>query len=368
MPSLTFYPLGNADCCLIKLDQRMVLLDYAAVRDPEAEDDRRIDLPAALQEDIGWPERKAIDVVAFTHLDDDHIRGASDFFYLEHADKYQSEERVKIGELWVPAAAIVEEGTEDEARVIRAEARHRLREGRGIRVFSRPAHLKDWFEKEGIDFESRARLITDAGQLVPGFDKETDGVEFFVHSPFAERDGDQVLDRNEHSLVFQAVFKVGDTKVLLAADTVCENWDKIVKVTRLKKRPERLEWDVFKLPHHCSYLSLAPEKGKTETTPLPNVQWLLEQGRSRSTMVSTSWSVVDEDQDQPPHFQARNRYKRVLAPKSGKFVVTMDHPTPMDPKRLVINLTGAGAAVSTPAAIGTSTLFSTQAPRVGRSG
>jgi hypothetical protein len=56
-------------------------------------------------------------VVAFTHLDKDHIGGASDFFYLEHATKYQDKNRIEIKTLWVPAAAIVEEGTEDEARI-----------------------------------------------------------------------------------------------------------------------------------------------------------------------------------------------------------------------------------------------------------
>jgi hypothetical protein len=55
------------------------------------------------------------------------------FFYLEHASKYQDADRIKIRELWVPAAAIIEDGCKDEDRIIRAEARHRLRSGKGIR-------------------------------------------------------------------------------------------------------------------------------------------------------------------------------------------------------------------------------------------
>ena len=38
----------------------------------------------------------------------------------------------------VPAALIVEEGSEDETKIIRAEARHRFLNKDGIRVFSRP--------------------------------------------------------------------------------------------------------------------------------------------------------------------------------------------------------------------------------------
>lgn len=365
MPKLTFYPLENADCCLITLDQKKLLFDYADMRDPADKNDPRIDLPSALRDDIDWPNRKELDVVAFTHLDDDHIRGSSNFFFLEHAARYQTGDRVKIKELWVPAAAIVEDGAEDEARIIRQEARHRLKAGKGIRVFSRPAHLADWLATQKLTLDSRRHLITDAGQLVPGLSKESDGVEFFVHSPFGERDGDVVLDRNENSLVFQAAFKLGDTRFLMAADTVWENWDKIVRISRLHKNTDRLVWDIYKLPHHCSYLSLASEKGKVETTPVPNVKWLLEQGRSRATVVSTSKPIDDVDQDQPPHFQAKNCYKRFLAGKSGRFIVTMEHPNRIAPKRLTIEITAGGASLATVSALGGAGLVSVQAPRVG---
>ena len=47
---LNFFPLGNADCCRIDLDNGdQILIDYAAMRDPECKDDLRIDLPAELQ-------------------------------------------------------------------------------------------------------------------------------------------------------------------------------------------------------------------------------------------------------------------------------------------------------------------------------
>lgn len=365
MPKLTFYPLGNADSYLITLDQKMLLFDFANMRDANDKNDRRIDLPSALRDDIGWPKRKELDVVAFTHLDNDHISGASEFFHFEHAEKYQGGDRVKIRELWVPAAAITEEGADDEARIIRQEARFRLKEGRGIRVFSRPAHLAEWLESQGHTLEDHRHLITDAGQLVPGWSKDADGVEFFVHSPFGERDADVVLDRNENSLVFQGVFKSGDTRFLMAADTIWENWDKIVRITRLKKNDSRLEWDIFKLPHHCSYLSLSDEKGKTETKPIANIQWLLNQGRSRAIVVSTSWPIDDEDQEQPPHFQSKNCYARVLNQKSGRFIVTMENPNRVAPKRLVIDITAGGANISTAAVIGSGALVSHPAPRVG---
>jgi hypothetical protein len=87
-------------------------------------------LPVALRQDLAEHERNAYEVVAFTHLDTDHTKGASEFFWFDHAKKYQDEERIQIDELWVPAAVIMEEGCCDDAAVIQAEARHRLREKR----------------------------------------------------------------------------------------------------------------------------------------------------------------------------------------------------------------------------------------------
>ena len=368
MSKLTFYPVGNADSCLITLDSKFLLFDYANMHDPLADDDRRMNIAEAIRDDIGFPDRKNIEVVAFTHIDLDHIKGATEFFHLDHAEKYQGEGRVVIDELWVPAAAIVEDGAEDEARVIRQEARHRLKAGKGIRVFSRPVHLEKFLNDNGLTLESRRHLITDAGGLVPGLTLDADGVEFFVHSPFGERDGDVTLDRNENSLVFQATFAKGPTRFLLAADTTHENWDKIVRITRLHKNESRLAWDVYKLPHHCSYTALGPEKGKTETVPIPNVAWLVNQGRPRGFIVSTSTPIDRDDGPQPPHFQAKNYYTSVYRDakeKTGHFKVTMEHPTRTSPERLVIEITPGGAQLATAATVGASALVTSNAPRAG---
>lgn len=120
MHKVTFFPLGNADCSRIDSEAgKKILFDYAATRSADDEYDVRIDLASELRADLKLAKRNDYDVVAFTHLDKDHICGTSDFFYLEHAAKYQTSGRIKIHELWVPAAAIIEEGCEDEDRIIR---------------------------------------------------------------------------------------------------------------------------------------------------------------------------------------------------------------------------------------------------------
>ncbi len=370
---LTFHPLGNADCTRFDLaDGRKLLVDYADMRNPEDPRDRRIDLPTELKSDLRAAKRDYYDVVLFTHLDDDHCCGSGDFFWLDHAAKYQGEGRIKIRELWVPAAAILEEGCQDSARIIRQEARYRLKEGYGIRVFSRPAKLKEWLEKNGLTLESRAHLITDAGQLVPGFSTAgPERVQFFIHSPFGWRQDDNgIVDRNQDSVVFQATFLEGsrETHALFMSDINYDSIDQIVQTTRRHKREDRLRWDIFKIPHHCSYLSIGPEKGEDETKPTPDVKWLYEaQGQPRCTMMSTSKSIPvkgsAEDKDvQPPHREAANYYKRVANMKDGAFKVTMDLPSSSKPKPSTIEITERGATLlSVSATVGAASVISTPA-------
>lgn len=352
---LNFFPLGNADTMRIDLaDDRKVLIDYAAMRNGAAED-RRCDLPEELRQDLSKAGRDYYDVVCITHTDSDHCKGFGDFFWLDHAAKYQGEGRIKINELWVPAAAILEEGLKDCARIVRSEARHRLREGKGIRVFSRPERLKAWMENEGIDFEARKHLIVDAGRTVPGFEKTgPERVEFFVHCPFGWRqDENTVIERNEDSIVLHATFVEGvrESRLFLASDVNHETISAIVQVTRYHKNEDRLRWDIMKLPHHCSYLALGPERGADETKPEPDVKWLFEDQREDGAVIVSSSDPIpakgsEADKSvQPPHRQAANYHRRIANERDGEFEVTMEHPTTTSPKPFAYKVTALGVAL-----------------------
>ncbi|MEP0337133.1 MAG: hypothetical protein ABJ388_00245 [Alphaproteobacteria bacterium] len=382
MPTLTFFNLGNADTCRIDLaDGRKMLVDYAATRS-EDEDDKRADLPGLLREDLNEVDRDYFDVVAFTHLDRDHIQGFSHFFWLEHAKKYQDDERIKINDMWVPAAVITEEGPDcDEAKILQKEARHRLEKGKGIRVFSRPERLEKWLNDRGISLNDRANLITDAGRLVPGY-KKTDagGVEFFIHSPHAKRlDDGGIEDRNGDCLVFQARFRVAgtDTDVLMTGDAKHETWDEVVDITKAHKNDERLHWDIYKLPHHCSYTAIGPEKSTdaspNKTPPTDQVKWLCEeQGAERCIVISPSDPVpakgTKKDKDiQPPHREAANYYEQdVVDPKDGQFLVTMSEPSEEKPKPIVIEIGSKGAIKKIAGASGFGIVTGSASPRAGR--
>jgi hypothetical protein len=371
---LTFFPLGNADCCRIDLDGgRQILLDYAAVRDPKDPNDLRCDLAKSLRDELQARKHDYYDAVGFTHLDDDHVHGASEFFHLEHAQKYQGVGRIKIRELWVPAAAIIEQGCDDESRIIRQEARYRLQQGEGIRVFSRPDQLKDWLTQQGLSLDDRKHLFTDAGQLIPGWTTDADGVEFFVHSPFASRLADgALLDRNKDSLVLHATFLAdgNKTRVFFGADAEHEPLTVIISITRAKGREERLESDVVKIPHHTSYRSLGPEKGKDKTQPTDEIAYFYEKKLLwRATLISASNSIPSDDSNnQPPHRQAANYYKEQAQAQGGEYAVTMEHPKASAPEPLVIEISGVKAKRKKDYSGGIAAAVASSAPRAGHRG
>jgi len=383
MHSVTFHNLGNADSTRITLDcGRRLLFDYANMRDPNDDGDLRCDLPKELRDDLG--KHDYFDVVAFSHLDRDHYAGATDFFYFERIAKYQDAVegkcRIKMKVLWVPACVITEPLGQDadfEAKAIQKEARERFKAGKGVRVFSRPERLVEWCKENGLDIEARRSLITDAGQLAPEFNLADDGVEFFVHSPFAMRQDERtVVDRNCDCLVMQATFMTGDTetKMMLSADVTHDVISDIVSVTEAKKRGARLEWDIFKLPHHCSYKSLSDDKGIDKTKPVPKVERLFEvYGQERGIVVSTSDPIPakgDKRDTQvganPPHRQAANYYKEdVTGPKDGEFKVTMEHPSSTKPRPLTITIDERKATVKKETIAATVAAVSGRAPRAG---
>jgi hypothetical protein len=379
---VSFYPVGNGDTTQIVLSNgRRILLDFC--HRPDAEDPKtpEIDLKARLKDELRKASRDDFDVVGFTHADLDHIQGSTDFFELRYAVAYQGKDRIKIKELWVPAAMLLEETSRDEQSeefcILRQEARHRLLEGRGIRVFSRPKLLIDWLHEKlrerGEPLTARDHLFVDAGQLVPGFTLAADGVEFFCHSPFIKHCADGDIIRNVAALVFNVRFRADGAfyDFLAVGDADWSVLEDIVLTTRAHKNEDRLNWDLYNIPHHCSYTGLSDEKGDDETTPKPLVKDLLLHGRSDAYIVSCSCPIpaLKEcySQIQPPHIQARKAYQRYFKEVGGrKFLVTMEEPNAYHPEPIEFEITVGGISWAKSVLVGAPALVGSRPPRAGR--
>jgi len=334
---ITFYPLGNAESCLLELaNKKTMLFDYANTYTGD-EGDLRIDLAEELQ------KYEEFDVVLLTHAHEDHVQGAKEFFHLDYAKSYQGDNRVKINELWISSAFILDtELSSEDARVIRQEARHRLKNKYGIKVFSEPNKLDGWLKQQGMSTEEVAPFIVHAGQLIINHDLG-DEIQFFVHAPFS-CDSEDVDDKNDPSIVMQVrLFNDSlETNILITGDTPHEVLEKIVDMSKLHDNQEYLKWDIYDIPHHCSYTGLAEEKGTYMTTPTAQVKWLLSQGESSGKMIA-SCKVISEhaDDSQPPHIEAMRAYK-TYGGSDKDFWATMEYPAKDKPKPLVYEIDRLG--------------------------
>ena len=251
---LIFYPVGNGDTCQIRLaGGKRVLFDYCHRGVAEDEDDPRIDLKTHLQDELKAAKRDYFDMVAFTHADADHICGSTDFFELRHAALYQGNGRIKINQLWLPAAMLIEDVTRDqmsdEFAILRREGRHRLLEGKGIRVFSKPQALLDWLHPalraRGEPVTARDHLFVDAGTVVDSFSLANDGVEFFCHSPFIKHCDEGDVVRNDAALIFNVRLRAdgADYDFLQVGDSTWEVLEDVVAITRAHHNDDRQRWN-----------------------------------------------------------------------------------------------------------------------------
>lgn len=353
-----FYPVGNGDTSQIVLKNgRRILFDFRHLKKGEENESPEIDLKKRLKEELEKANKSEFDVVAFTHGDRDHIENSTDFFELNHASKYQGDGRIKIKTLWVPAAMILETASSEEQSsefvIWRQEARFRLKQGNGIRVFSKPDLLKEWLKENSLTVDDRKHLITDAGELVPEFSLENDDVEFFCHSPFVKHVDEKEEFRNEAALIFNIRFKVGLEKFdyLAVGDSKWDILEDIVKKSKRHNRVDRLRWDLFNIPHHCSAYALNKEKGDTETEPTDRIKELLRYGKDGSYLISSSNPIPDNkdayEQSLPPHIQAKKCYEKYLKEVNGcKFLVTMEEPNSSKPEPIVILIEENGLSVA----------------------
>ena len=287
--------------------------------------------------------------------------GFGDAFWL--SPTRQSDTRIRFDELWVPAAAIIETNLKDpDAQQVQKEARARLRKGKGIKVFSSPKALEGWLKKENLTLAAREDCIVRAGDPVPGFKKSDAGhAEFFVHCPLSwKQNENDEIERNEDSIVLHVTIEElqRDTCIILGSDVNSDTLSEIVKATKRHKNERRLEWDVLKLFHHCSYKALNKDgKEDDPTKPVPDVAWLMEdQGQDRSIIVSSNQKIPSkgstEDNDQPPHRKAAGYYKSLQNDRNGQFLVTMDDPK--KPIKIEITPSGAKYLLAAPALAGSS--------------
>lgn len=343
---IRFYPVGNGDSVLVENDDgKHLLIDYNCPSEAKDDDDERINLEEELDERL---KDKDLDVLMITHAHDDHYHGFSEYFWLNFAEKYQEDQRKKITELWVPDALIWETGINGEGRILRSEARYRLLdEQKGIKVFGESVSLIEFIENSGkVSYDDVKHLIFKPGDIINHFS----GFEIFIHSPHSWKT-EEDENKNNKCIVIQADFRIDSksvTKVIFGSDAESDAWEGIYSATENNGNHDRLEFDVFKVSHHCSHTALnREEKGDLITEPVENVKKLFEkQGQSKCKLIASCDKIPSKskrNESGPPHYQAAEYYRKVAGNKDGEFEVTMEQTMgSKNRKPIVVEITKYG--------------------------
>jgi hypothetical protein len=358
---IKYYPVSNGDQTLLTLEDDTTILIDCNIRqdsqngsDPEMFDVKE-DLLKSVARRNGNP---FVDVHILTHGDCDHCRGFKNNFYQGDPKKYSEENRnddeIIIDEMWF-SPMIAEKHQNDDEDIHQQEAERRLSlhraedsdrnlPGNRIRIVGYDGNK---------DYQDLNHLRITPGTVVNVFNgKEQDNFSFFVHAPFKEHLSSAEKDRNTTSIVLQARFTNSrgefNCLAMFGGDSDHYSWSIILEKTKRYQndvKERALDWDLFLAPHHCSWSFFNDRPQKDNPEPKASSLEVLDNKRRNAKVISSSKEVVN-DNDNPPHYAAKQEYVKKVGSenflntethlKKGKtpqpIVFEITHQGPMAPK------------------------------------
>ena len=351
MSKIKFYPVDNGDTVLIKVDKTTIQID-ANIRSNDDCYDVMSDLLDEFSKDSEG--KYHLDLFMLTHPDEDHCHGIDTYYYLGDPDKYTDEDLeddlVIIDELMV-TPMLFSDATSAPAKALKKEAERRR---------------KLWDENSSDKTKAGNRLVIigydgdkkyeNVTSYIPGETiKKINGksmtlLEFFVHSPFKDSlvEGRAEADKNETSIVMQARFKYTSTDTdpaalyLFGGDADHYIWEEIQNQSKAHGNDDKLDFDIFMAPHHCSwtYFNDVPyKKGETDE-PVESSKDLIKNHKMTGAVIIASSKQIKDDDDNPPHYPAKEEYVKLIG--SDKFISLAEQPDSKNPKPVVYEVTSTG--------------------------
>lgn len=342
--SITFYPVGNGDTNLIRLNDGTTIIIDCHVLD-DAIFDVKNHLVEMLNRKSGVPHA---DVFILTHPHDDHIHGFSNTFYVGDPGKYskkdEKEDRIIIDELWFAPRIFNDEDQDitDEAKTFKKEAERRIdiyKSGDESRLL--PGNrLRLIGATDNLDCDGLDDLLTIPGQTLNRINGDTKkDFRFFVFAPVKKDSDNDDIEANNTSIVLQARFDVDGepdaVRAFFGGDAESSVWQRIVKVND----DENLTWDLLLAPHHCSW-TFFNEKGDD---PLEESLHLLNQKRGKAYIVASSKPIKDND-DNPPSYKAKKQYLKIVG--DDRFLCTDENSSEENPEPIHFLLSKKGITKS----------------------
>ena len=373
---IKYYPVGNADCTLIKLDNgKTIIVDCQILADltdgygKQVMFDVKKDLLGELEKDSSG--RPFVDLFISTHPHDDHCKGFGENFYHGDVAKYdedKNKDEIIIEELWVTPRGFKDDLSLPAADVRKeAKRRRKLYDDDLYFTGSRGNYLRIIGYDKDKEFDSRYCYVP--GKLVTTVHGSSlSWLDIFIHAPFKEdvETSKKYDDKNATSIVVQLGFKIiGCTgyksRVLMGGDAEHEVWQHILDNNAVE---DRLKWNIFLAPHHCSWSFFNDPDNKEEIKP-SSTAILDKQIGSYAHIVSSS-NVIKDDDKNPPCYEAKQEYVKKLKAGSSHFLNTSSHrKVGSIPQPVVFKINEFGKRLCENAAEAGSSSISNPAPRAG---
>jgi len=374
---IKFYPVGNADCTLIKLDNgKTIIVDCQILGDltdgngKQVVFDVKSDLLGELKKDsLGRP---FVDLFISTHPHDDHCKGFAENFYsgdVADYDKDINKDEVIIEELWITPRGL-KNCLSAPATDIRKEAKRRRKlydddvkfkgsTGNYLRIIG--------YDKDK-EFDSRYCYVP--GKLVTTVHSDSlSWLDIFIHAPFKEdvESSKQDDDKNATSIVVQFGFKIDGctgyrSRMLMGGDAEYEIWQHILDNNTDE---EKLEWNIFLAPHHCSWSFFNESSNKEEIKQ--SAETILNKQIGNYAHVVASANEIKNDDKNPPCYEAKQQYIDKLKTGSTHFLNTATHSKVGGiPQPIIFTINENGKTLKESTTLAGTSSISNPAPRAGQ--
>lgn len=374
---IKYYPVGNADCTLIKLGNGMtILVDCQILSDltdgngKQVMFDVKADVLKELKKDgLGRPY---VDLFISTHPHDDHCKGFAGNFYcgdVADYDKNKNKNEIIVKELWITPRGL-NNNLSAPAEDIRKEAKRRRElydddvdfqgsEGNYLRIVG--------YDKDK-EFDNRYCYVP--GKLVTTVHEESlSWLDIFIHAPFKEdvETSKKYDDKNATSVVVQFGFKISGyteykSRVLMGGDAEHEIWQHILDNNADE---EKLKWNIFLAPHHCSWSFFNESDNKEEIKP--SAEAILNKQIGNSAHIVASSDEIKDDGENPPCYEAKQQYIKKLKAGSSHFLNTASHSKVGSiPQPIVFKINENGKTLVENATVAGTQSISNPAPRAGK--
>jgi len=375
--TIKFYPVDNGDTVLIKLSDHSTILLDCQFRDNEKNSDGvkvynvKEDLLKSVEKDT--LSRPFVDLFINSHPHEDHCLGFEKNFFLGNPDNYKKENfeesEIIIGELWVTQMVFTYDQGPDALAIRREVVRRKklFEDGsQDCNAYGNRLRIIGYNEKDTIV----EGLHYIPGEIVSNFNGKENGLfSIFIHSPFKSSlvQGKAEKDKNQASIIFQAIFRAKTyceivSRAIFGGDSDHYVWQKVLETSKNNGNEDKLIWDLFLAPHHCSwsYFNDVPYKDNPE--PKDYSTAFLDYGNENAFIVASSKEIKDNDVN-PPHYKAKLQFEaKVGAPYFRNTGININVAAP-EPLEFIVD--EMGLRLNKAIAIGAASIISTQSKRAG---